>query len=73
MDELVGKYVDGHLECNCGTNYDDRSLVNYLRNECVKSSAWLEVVDILELVAKVVRKVRGNVANDSDSGDDPEW
>ena len=63
--------LDGHLERNCRTNYDDRSLVNDLRNECVKSSAWLDVMNILELVAKVVRKVRGNVANDSDSGDDP--
>ena len=64
--------LNGYLEHNCGTNSDDRSLVNDLHNECVKSSAWLDVMTILELVANVVRKVRGNAANDcSDSGDDP--
>ena len=64
--------LNGYLEHSC-SNFNDRSLVHDLRNECVKSSEWLEVMNILELVAKVVRKVRGNNAIDSDSGDDPEW
>ena len=49
--------LDGHLERHCGLNYNDKSLVNDLYDECVKSSAWLDVMNILELVAKVVRKV----------------
>ena len=64
--------LNGCLERSC-SNFNDRSLVLDLRSECVKSSEWLEVMNILELVAKVVRKVRGNTAIDSDSGDDPEW
>ena len=64
--------LNGWLAYNCG-NFQDRSLVHDLRNECVRSSEWLEVMNILELVAKVVRKVRGNAAIDSDSGDDPVW
>ena len=63
--------LDGHLERHCGRNYNDKSMVNALCNECVKSSAWLDVMNILELVAKAVRKVRGKNAVDPDSGDEP--
>ena len=65
--------LDGHLERHCGINYNDKSLVNDLYDECVKSSAWLDVMNILELVAKVVRKVRGNTANDCSDSGDPEY
>ena len=65
--------LDGHLERHCGLNYNDKSMVNALCDECVKSSAWLDVMNILELVAKAVRKIRGKNAVDSDSGDDPVW
>ena len=68
--------LDGHLGHHCGTNYNDKSLVNDLHDEYVKSSAWLDVMNILELVAKVVRKVRANTyntANHCSDSDDPEW
>ena len=59
--------LDGHLERHCGLNYNDKSMVNALCDECVKSSVWLDVMNILELVAKAVRKVRGKNAVDFDS------
>ena len=55
------------------SNVLDWNLVIGLRDECVESSRWLKVMNILELVAKVVRKVRGKHAVDSDSCDDPVW
>ena len=73
--------LNGCLAKSC-SNVLDWNLVIGLRDECVesskaplplKSSRWLKVMNILELVAKVVRKVRGKNAVDSDSGDDPVW
>ena len=64
--------LNGCLANSC-SNVLDWNLVIGLRDECVKSSQWLKVMNILELVAKVVRKVRGKNAVDSDSGDDPVW
>ena len=64
--------LNGWLAHSC-SNVLDRSLVHGLRDECVKSSQWLEVKNILELVAKVVRKVRGNTANDCSDSGDPEY
>ena len=65
--------LDGHLERHCGVNYNDKSIVTALYDACVKSSAWLDVMNILELVAKVVRKVRGNTAKDCSDSGDPEY
>ena len=67
--------LDGHLERNCGSNYKDKGLVNALCDECVKSSTWLHVMHILELVSKAVRKVRAKnaVDFDSDPGYNPTW
>ena len=59
--------LDGHLERHCGRNYKDKSLVNALCDECVKSGTWLDVMNILGLVAKAVRKVRAKNAVDFDS------
>ena len=67
--------LNGHLQHHC-SNSNDKSLANDLHDECVKSSAWSDVMNILELVAKVVRKVRANTyntANHCSDSDDPEW
>ena len=64
--------LNGCLARKC-SNVLDWDLVTGLRDGCVEGSRWLRVMDILELMAKAVRKVRGKNAVDPDSGDDPVW
>ena len=64
--------LNGYLASKC-SNALDRNVVNGLRNECVEGSRWLRSMDIIELMARTVRKVRSKNAVDSDSGDDPVW
>ena len=60
--------LNGCLASKC-SNVLDWDLVIGLRDGCVESSRWLKVMNILELMAKAVRKVRGKNAVDPDSGE----
>ena len=64
--------LNGHLADRCN-NALDRNVVNDLRNECVEGGHWLRIMDIVELLARTVRKVRNKNPVDSDPGYDPTW
>ena len=64
--------LNGCLARSC-SNALDWNLVISLRDGCVEGSRWMKIMDILELMAKAVRKVRNKNAVDPDSGDDPVW
>ena len=64
--------LTGYLISRCN-NAHDRNVVNDLRNECVEGSRWLRIMDIVELMARTVRKVRSKNPVDSDPGYDPTW
>ena len=64
--------LNGHLANKCN-NELDRSVVNDLRNECAEGGHWLRITDIVELLARTVRKVRNKNPVDSDPGYDPTW
>ena len=59
--------LNGHLAGKC-SNALDRNVVNGLRNECVEGGRWLRIMDIVELMARTVRKVRNKNPVDSDPG-----
>ena len=64
--------LTGYLISRC-SNAHDRNVVNDLRNECIEGSRWLRIMDIVELMARTVRKVRNKNPVDSDPGYDPTW
>ena len=64
--------LNGHLANMC-RNELDRSVVNDLRNGCAEGGHWLRITDIVELLARTVRKVRNKNPVDSDPGYDPTW
>ena len=59
--------LDGRLAPNCGSNYNDKNVVNAMFDACVQSCAWLDVMNILAHLAMVVRKVRGKTTPPSRS------
>ena len=69
MNWLEG-VLNGCLANKC-TNALDRNAVNGLRNECIEGGRWLRIMDIIELLARTVRKVRNKNPVDSDPGYNP--
>ena len=72
MSDRPKSVLNGYLISRCN-NPLDRDTVMSLRNGCVEGNRWLRIMDIVELMAKTVRKVRNKNPVDSDPDYDPTW